>query len=223
MIPTTDEMIKQEIIDQLAWDDRVDANKIFVHVHDYIVRLEGTVPSYAAKLAAEKDAYSVTDVIRVENLLEVKLPSESTHPSDAIINSDVESKIRSDSRIKSPDLKANTKDGIVTLTGNVDAYWQRRLAEDIVASSDGVILVENKLSVTLIKSAADAEIETAIKNACKRNALIDGDKIDVKVHKGIVLLRGKVPNNLVKREVNDIAIFTGGVVDIVDEMDVGKI
>jgi osmotically-inducible protein OsmY len=221
MIPTTDEMIKQEIIDQMAWDDHVDANDIFVHVQDSIVRLEGTVPSYAAKLSAEKDANSIGDVISVENMLEVKLPPEITQPSDAVINRDVESKIRSDSRIKTSNLKVSTKDGVVTLSGEVDTYWQRRVAQDIAASSDGVILVENKLLVTLIKSAADAEIETAIKNACKRNALIDGDKIDVKVHKGIVLLRGKVPNNLVKQEVNDIVIFTSGIIDIVDEMTVG--
>lgn len=221
MIPTTDELIKQEIIDQLAWDDRVNANEIFVNVQNNIVRLEGTAPSYAAKLAAEKDAFSVTDVVMVENLLEVKLPPERTQPSDTVINGDVQSKLLSDSRIKLSDLNASTKDGVVTLSGNVDTYWQRRLAEDIAASSDGVILVENKLSVTLIKSAADAEIETAVKNACKRNALIDGDKIDVKVNDGIVLLRGKVPNNLVKREVNDIAIFTTGVKDIVDKMTVG--
>jgi osmotically-inducible protein OsmY len=76
MIPSNDEMIKQEIIDHLAWDDLVDANEIFVRVKDNVVRLEGYASSYAAKLAAEKHAYKVADVIRVQNLLKVKLPTE---------------------------------------------------------------------------------------------------------------------------------------------------
>lgn len=221
MKPTTDEIIKQEIIDQLTWDDQLDASKISVSVQNNIVRLEGSAPNYASKLAAEKDASSVANVISVENMLEVKSPKERTRPSDTLINSNIESKLLSDSRIDASKIKSETKDGVVTLSGTVDKYWQRRIAEDIAASSDGVILVENKLSVKLLQSADDAKIETAIKNACKRNAIIDGDLINVRVNDGVVILSGKIPNNHVKREVNDIALFTTGVANIVDEMTIG--
>jgi osmotically-inducible protein OsmY len=218
MLPTTDEITKQEIIDQLVWDDRIDTNKVYVRVQDGIVRLEGTVANNAAKAAAEKDSFLVTGVKNVENFLEVKLPPEANLPSDDVITENIENNLNWNSQINAANVRIKTTDGVVKLTGKVTTYWERKVAEEIAGNTNGVILVENELSVALIKSVEDAEIEIIIKNACKRNAMIDGDKINVRVKDGVVHFSGRVPNHGVKREINDIAIFTTGVKDIKDEM-----
>lgn len=220
MLPTTDEIIKQEIIDQMAWDDRINVNKVYVKVQDGIVRLEGTVTGHAAKEAAEKDSFLVTGVKKVENYLEVKLPPDTKLPSDTVINQNIENNLNWNSQINAANVRIKTTDGIVKLTGKVNTYWERKIAEEIARNTKGVILVENELAVALTMTVEDAEIEIAIKNACKRNALIDGDKIEVRVKDGVVYLSGRVPNHVVKREINDIAIFTTGIKDIKDEMTI---
>lgn len=220
MLPTTDEIIKQEIIDQMAWDDRINVNKVYVKVQDGIVRLEGTVTGHAAKEAAEKDSFLVTGVKKVENYLEVKLPPDTKLPSDTVINQNIENNLNWNSQINAANVRIKTTDGVVKLTGKVNTYWERKIAEEIARNTKGVILVENELAVALTMTVEDAEIEIAIKNACKRNALIDGDKIEVRVKDGVVYLSGRVPNHVVKREINDIAIFTTGIKDIKDEMTI---
>lgn len=220
MLPTTDEIIKQEIIDQMAWDDRINVNKVYVKVQDGIVRLEGTVTGHTAKEAAEKDSFLVTGVKKVENYLEVKLPPDTKLPSDTVINQNIENNLNWNSQINAANVRIKTTDGIVKLTGKVNTYWERKIAEEIARNTKGVILVENELAVALTMTVEDAEIEIAIKNACKRNALIDGDKIEVRVKDGVVYLSGRVPNHVVKREINDIAIFTTGIKDIKDEMTI---
>jgi len=54
MNPTSDEIKKQNIVDELTWDDSVNANDVTVKVIDGIVELNGSVPTYAAKAAAEE-------------------------------------------------------------------------------------------------------------------------------------------------------------------------
>ena len=93
MSPTSDEIKKQEIVDQLVWNNSVDANDVRVEVINGMVTLEGTVPSYAAKMAAEREAYLVSGVTSVENLIEVELPAEVPPPGDVEIARNVESKL----------------------------------------------------------------------------------------------------------------------------------
>jgi osmotically-inducible protein OsmY len=49
----TDEQIQQEVLDELAWDARVQPNEIGVAVKDGVVTLSGWVDSYTKKWAAE--------------------------------------------------------------------------------------------------------------------------------------------------------------------------
>lgn len=60
MSPTSAEIKKQDIIDQLTWDNSVNANEVYVNVQESTVQLKGTVPTYASKVAAEKNrAYTI--------------------------------------------------------------------------------------------------------------------------------------------------------------------
>jgi hyperosmotically inducible protein len=52
----TEEQIKRDVVDQLYWDNRVDASDVTVEVSNGTVTLRGTVPTYFASTAALNDA-----------------------------------------------------------------------------------------------------------------------------------------------------------------------
>ncbi len=222
MGPTSSELIKKEIIDQLTWDSSVNANDIYVTVTDGVAELRGKVPTYASKIAAEKNACSVEGVRRVENYLEVELPPDLSRPSDTEITSTIENKLIWNSEINSAGMNVQTTDGVVSLSGTVDSYWQKSLAEDVALFTKGVTEVANNLSVSVTKSIVDIDIERDIKSTFKRSGLVKEEDITVSVTNGIVRLSGTVPNYTVKKQAKNIAMYTAGVIDVVDDIVLGR-
>ncbi len=214
----TTELRKQDVIDQLVWDDRVNANDVFVNVENGSVQLKGKVPNISAKFAAASDAYMVDGVTSVDNQLKVEFPERETIPEDAQITSNVSNMLLWSDSIDSSDISVKTENGVVTLTGSVNSYWEKAEAEDIAASALGVADVVNLLNVNLTGTFIDAEIETDIENAFRRSLLIDEEKIDVTVVNGLATLTGTVNSYQVKRIALDIASYTAGVTDVIDEL-----
>ncbi len=221
MNPTSEEIKKQEIVDQLAWNDSVNANDVNVTVKGNTAMLEGSVPTYAAKRAAEEEAYLVGGITRVDNMLEVVFPPELTLPTDEEIRSNVEARLLWNNQINASKIIVETDKGMVTLSGEVESYWEKILAEDIASSTNGAAGVINKLLVVPRKSALDEHIENDIKKAFQRSALINENAIEVSVKDGVVHLTGEVPFFVMKKEALDIAFYTSGVIDIVDNITIG--
>jgi osmotically-inducible protein OsmY len=104
------------------------------------------------------------------------------------------------------------------LTGFTDTYWEKNLAEDIAIYTHGVIDVENNLTVTLSKSLVDIDIENDIRAAYRRSVFIDEGKIGVNVNNGIVTLTGEVSHYFTKERAYNIAMYTSGVVDVINNI-----
>lgn len=220
MNPTIEEIKKQDIVDQLTWDDSVDANDVNVNVHDGTVELKGTVPSYAAKMAAERDAYMVPGVRVVKNDLSVKIPLGVTLPTDTDIRENIEIKLLWDSQLNDSNINVDATGGIVTLSGTVDSYWEKSLAEDIAYNTHGVTGVINHLTVRISESVSDDEIANDIRKAYKRNDIIDEKNINISVKDGIVNLSGTVPSYVIKKQAVKIAEYTRGVINVTDDIAV---
>ena len=216
-----DEFIKQEITDQLIWDTRVDAGDVIVNVVDGVVKLSGAVPTHTAKIVAEKNACRVADVVRVENLIEVKLLPEIIISADIDITNMIENKLAWDDQIDATNIDIETVNGVVTLTGTVNSYWEKSLAKNLALATKGVKDVENNLAIVSGKIFADNDIENEIKSAFKRNVLIDVDKLDVSVKNGIAHLTGNVPFYPMKEEALNVALMTAGILDVADDIILG--
>ena len=67
----SDEEIKRDVEQELAWHPDIDADDIAVNVKDGVVTLAGFVPSYYDKYEAEQAAKRVAGVVGVANDLEV--------------------------------------------------------------------------------------------------------------------------------------------------------
>jgi len=154
----------------------------------------------------------------VENLLDVSFPDEAGVPGDDEIAGNVRSKMLWNDQLNAEGIMVECHNGVVTLTGNVDSYWERNLAEEIAISSAGVFRVVNDLKVVPGISALDEDIRTDIVSALRRNNLVDENLIRVNVENGTAHLQGTVPSYAIKREALSIAAYTAGVVDIIDDI-----
>jgi osmotically-inducible protein OsmY len=216
-----EELMRKNVIDHLNWDDSVNANNVDVVVRGDTVQLNGTVESYSAKMSAHKDALKVAGIKHVENNLKIRLPENVELPGDQELSSKVRNILEWDSRINENYISVNSEHGNVTLSGKVNTYWEKFLAEEATNSLNGVQNVTNEMKVSPTVSRIDIEIERDIKNAFMRSALVDEKNIGVTVKDGIVHLNGNVANHLIKREAYETALYTAGVKDVIDMVTIG--
>lgn len=212
------EAIKETIKDQLNWDDRVMARDINIDVVDGTVKLTGEVPNYSSRIAAEEDALSVHGVARVENNLIVKHPKSFTTPSDQEIKSAIEHNLKFDHRIDQENVSIIVDNGIVTINGEVDAFWKKDAIEKYAYRVTGVVDVRDDLTVNLKNEYSDEEIAAEIDRAFRRSGFINADDVKVEVSNGEVTLSGRVPSYVARVRANELAQFTSGVVNVIDKL-----
>jgi osmotically-inducible protein OsmY len=125
-------------------------------VENGMVTLTGSVPSDAHKALAGEIASNLDGVVKVDNQLTVG--RETAHYSDSDRNfstrfHDMTTTVALKSRfavnedIDATDINVDTKDGVVTLEGEVASKTESMLAEEIASSYDYVTDVENHLRI----------------------------------------------------------------------------
>lgn len=211
------EDIRADVSSQLFWDNRIDETNIHVDVADSRVILTGTVPSYSDRWQAEDDAYSIPGVSYVDNRLRVS-PGTFPIPSDEDIRNRVENVLNWNPTIDASRIDVVVVNGIVTLTGAVDSYWQKRRASYLASNVNGVIDVSNLLRVEPMIRTTDDDIRRDIEESFARNAYVDPSTIEVRVRDGIVTLSGTVDDYLAYRTSEDIANYTSGVVEVNNDL-----
>ncbi len=210
--------VKVDVVDELYWDNRVNAADVKVEVDNGEVTLTGTVPSYRAKAAAYSDAWLIEGVTKVNNYLIVMPPKAVEIPND----SDLETRIRNN-LLWSPDIDSQridvlVREGKATLSGDVDMYWKKWEAENLAAEVRGIKNVENDIAIVTAKSWVDEEIAKDVESALHRNRYVDAHNITVKVEKGKVTLSGIVESYFEFLSAEDSAMYTPGVVDVQNDL-----
>lgn len=218
MKPQPNEIIKKNIVEQLAWNDNIDINDIFVNVKDNTVILKGTVNSHSSKLEAVRETLLVAYNYDIDNQLQVKFHPKKTLPNDYQIAENIQNILKWNDSINPVNIKVNAENGKVILSGTVLRTREKKKAEDIASSTKGVVEVDNKIVIKPSTIRPDDQIHKDVKKAFERNPLIDGDRIFLEVKKGIIYLSGSVANEIIRKEIHDIALYTRGVVDVVDEL-----
>lgn len=213
-----EENLKKGVVDEIFWDDRVDASDVQVRVDGGSVTLTGTVPSYYAKRAAEWDARAVSGVVYVDNQLDVIYPTEVGVPTDEEIESHLRNKIAWDPSLDSSRIEVKVDSGRATLKGTVDAFWKKIRTENLAYETLGVVGVDDKLAVVVTGDYVDESIARDVVSALDRKAWVDATKIDVEVNNGIVSLSGTVPDWASYRSAMDAAEFTAGIRDVEDNL-----
>jgi osmotically-inducible protein OsmY len=120
-------------------------------------------------------------------------------------------------------VKAESKDGVVTLSGTVNDASHKGLAEETVANLPGVKSVDNRLELkTLsIPEQNNEWIALKIKTALLFRRNVSLANTDVYVEEGIVTLRGKA-NSEAQKELTSAFANINGVREVRNEMIVTK-
>ena len=185
----TDSSLQQAVLDELNWQPSVKAANIGVTAKDGVVTLTGHVGSMAEKWAAERAVSSVFGVKAVAEELEVRYPFEKKE-DDADIAQRALQVLSWDIEVPNDKVKVKVEKGVVTLSGNLEWYYQRSAAEADLRKLPGVIGLNNDI---LIKPRVQASnVRDQIKAALKRRAQIEADHITVTTDGSKVTLGGKV-------------------------------
>ena len=99
-----------------------------------------------------------------------------------------------DPSLNAAEIGVTVKNGIVTLSGQVNSYAKKMAAEKDVKKISGVKAVAEDIQLRVFPSfqKSDSEIAEAVLNALKWNSSIQEEKIKIKVENGVVQLEGEV-------------------------------
>ena len=130
------------------------------------------------------------------------MATATTTLTDEQIQRDVLDEVKWDARVQPNEIGVAVKDGVVTLTGWVDAFTKKWAAEEAAHRVRGVRVVANDIEVRLPAAAerTDAGIAAAASRALEWDAFLPIENLDVTVSRGWVTLRGEVEWEFEKRE-----------------------
>jgi osmotically-inducible protein OsmY len=125
--------------------------------------------------------------------------------------------------LKGDDIRIQSKDGAVTLTGTVSEESHKSLAQETVAGLSGVKSVDNRLEVKGTPPAknSDAWITTKVKTMLLFHRNVSA-MTEVNTKDGIVTLQGKATSQAQKDLTTEYARDVEGVKDVKNEMTIAK-
>jgi osmotically-inducible protein OsmY len=208
----TDTQLQQDVIDELKWDPSVKA-AIRVDVKDGVVTLSGYVDSYSKKWAADRAAARVFGVKAVAEEIQVRLPGSLKRPDESIARV-ASNALEWDVSVPHDRVKVQVQNGFVTLTGEVDWWYQKNAAENAVRHLVGVVSVSNGITIKPESKHLDEDVKDNIENAFQRNAVLDARRITVETSGGKVILRGSVHSWLEREQVQWAAWAAPGVSEV---------
>lgn len=114
--------------------------------------------------------------------------------SDLQIQKDVIEELRWEPFLNSSEIGVAVKNGIVTLSGQVDSYSKKLIAEKAAKKVNGVKAIAEDIQVGILPASrkTDTQIAEAVLNALKWHSAIQDEKIKIKVEDGNVRLEGEV-------------------------------
>ncbi len=211
----TDSQLRQDIIEELEFDPSFSGEHIGVAVDRGIVTLGGHVNSYAEKLAAIAATRRVKGVHAIAENIEVHLPYQKE--ADDQIAKRAYDILSWDVLVPPNAVNVLVHEGWLTLSGNVNSYFEKISAEDDVRKLSGIRGITNMIA---IKPRIDSSnVKSKIESALKRHAEIEANAISVSVQNGNkVVLEGAVDSWGERRAAEDAAWSAPGVASVEDRL-----
>jgi osmotically-inducible protein OsmY len=124
--------------------------------------------------------------------------------------------------LKGDDIKIQSKDGVVTLTGTVSEESHKSLARETVASLPGVKSVDSKLAVKgdVAAASTDAWLITKVKSTLLFHRNVNATGTEVLAKDGTVTLRGEATSEAQKSLTTEYVKDVEGVKNVKNEMTV---
>jgi osmotically-inducible protein OsmY len=185
----TDSQLQRDVMDELAWEPRVEHAHIGVTAKEGVVTLSGFVSNYAQKLAAEQATKRVAGVKAIAEEIEVRFASDPK-TSDPEIAKRILDMFKWDVTIPNDKIEVKVERNWVTLSGHVDWNYQKDAAKRAAGKISGVLGVTNLIDVK--HAASPANVRELIMAAVRRASDADASTIRVEAEGSTVKLTGKV-------------------------------
>jgi osmotically-inducible protein OsmY len=119
---------------------------------------------------------------------------ETTMSDDKQLKQAVLDELKWEPSVNSAHIGVTAKDGVVTLLGHVESYWEKSAAEKAARRVKGVKAVAEEIEVRLPFSVkhGDEEIALSAVNRLKWDGSVPKDAVKVSVEKGRITLTGEV-------------------------------
>jgi osmotically-inducible protein OsmY len=156
-------------------------------------------------------------------LLAISMPVHASKMDDRIESSARKSYVFK-TYLKTDDIKIQSKDGVVTLTGTVSEESHKSLAGETVAGLPEVKTVDNRLEVKGERPVenSDTWLMMKVKTTLLFHRSVSGSKTEVTVKDGIVTLQGEATSQAQKDLTMEYAKDIDGVKDVKNEMVVSS-
>jgi osmotically-inducible protein OsmY len=216
MRPKTDREIQLDVLAEIARDLRFKPAELGVEVDAGVVTLIGTVTSYSKLAAAAEIAGDVPGVKDVANKLRVEIAPYAVR-DDTRIAQAVRDALEWDATVPEERIDSVVRNGVVTLKGTVDYWYERQAAAETVRKLLGVKSVDDHI-VIATPARGDAAIEEEVRRAFLRRFPLHG--LHATVTRGIATLTGEVFTYRSRNDAENIAWGTSGVKDVVNKIEV---
>jgi hyperosmotically inducible periplasmic protein len=169
-----------------------------------------------------KAMYSVALMVAAVVLLVSSVPVHASTMDDRIESSARQSYVFK-TYLKDDDIKIQSEDGVVSLTGTVSEESHKSLAQETVAGLPGVKSVDNRLEVKGAPPTAnsDAWLSAKVKSTLLLHRNVSA-MTEVNTKDGIVTLKGDADNQAQKDLTTEYAKDVEGVKYVKNEMTVSK-
>jgi len=170
-----------------------------------------------------KAIYSAALMAAAIALLVISVPVYASKTDDRI-ESSARKSYNFKTYLKDDDIKIQSKDGAVTLTGLVSSESHKSLAKETVAGLPGVKKVDNRLEIKGAPPTAnsDAWLKEKVHTTLLFHRSVSYVKTEVDVKDGIVTLRGNAENQAQKELTTEYVKDVDGVKDVNNEMTVSQ-
>lgn len=150
-------------------------------------------------------------------LLATSIPLFASDTDDKIESSFKQSYVYK-TYLKDEHIAIESKDGAVTLSGDVLEEMHKPMAQDTVEALPGVKSVDNNIVIKNDKS--DRWIKMKIQTALLLHSNVRASKIEVSVKKGVVTLKGKAQSQVQKELITQYSKEVEGVKEVKNEMTI---
>lgn len=218
----------------LALNRLLNPFKIEVAIQGQTARLEGEVENEVERELAAQVALATAGIEQVDNQLQVnpELVDETLQRrayaqrlEDATLGAVIRARLLWSSQTQGLPIEVDSRAGVVTLRGRVTIAEAKQMAGSVAASTDGVYLVNNLISLGVSDPAqareqaaaaaaevqSDAWINDKVQTSFLYSRNLDGPNIKVATQEGVVRLSGEVMSNEQKTIAQEIARQIRGV------------
>ncbi|SHI96246.1 BON domain-containing protein [Lutispora thermophila] len=139
---------------------------------------------------------------------------------DAEIVNRIKKELEEKMQLSAMDINIDCREGNVIISGVADVLAEKIFAEEIAKKIDGVLSVENDITISMDSSnITDSHIKYEIENKLYKSEKQEGlSNVEVDVKGGTAVLMGHVEDDMYKKKATELASSARGVTKIVDNI-----